>query len=588
MASTTREERRFQGQGVSPGVARGMAYVHRPARDEVPRYPLPEDRTEEEIVRLERAIAQTRVQLTEIQERLTGAIGAKEAVIFDAHLLVLEDPLLLDEVVRAVRDERVNVEFAVHRTAHRLADELARIKDSYLSERAGDILDVARRLLQNLSGRAQPGLGLIHTEHILVAHHLTPSDTAQLPREFVRGFLTEAGSKNAHTAILARSLGLPAVSGLAGIDRAIETGTEILLDGWRGLVIVDPLPGTLQEYDEFERRRAQAEEDLNALRETASTTRDGRHLVLSANLDLCDDLPLIAMCGAEGVGLYRTEVFFFQHDALPDEEAQFENYARVAEAVKPHGVIIRTLDVGGDKPLDCLDQPAESNPFLGLRGIRLALERREMFRTQMRAILRASAVGEVRMMFPMISGVAELRHAMELLDECRGELRAEGRPYDEKMEVGIMIEVPAAALCAADLAREGIQFFSIGTNDLTQYTLAVDRLNEGVASLHDHAHPAVIRLIRMVADAGHAAGLWVGLCGEMASDLAMVPLLLGLGLDELSAASLMVPRIKRAVQSLDMAECRALAERALILPDPCSVTAACEELARARYGDLLG
>ncbi len=586
MPSRAREERRFQGTGVSVGVSHGIAYVHQPGKEEVPRYPIQPDRVDPEILRLEAALKATREQITQVQAALTKAVGGKDASIFDAHLLVLEDPSLLDDLVHGIANERLNAEYVVHRSARRFADELAALKDPYLSERSQDILDVARRLVQNLTGKAHPGLSAIHARHILVAHHLTPSDTASLNRDLVLGFATELGSKTSHTAILARSLGIPAVTGLSALHGVIQTGDDVLIDGFRGIFIVDPLPETLSEYEEFARQRARVEEDLGALRETAAVTRDGHRIGLCANLELVNDLPLQKLSGAEGVGLYRTEVFFFNRDVLPDEEEQYQNYRRIAQELHPQPVVIRTLDVGGDKPLECLPLAAEDNPFLGLRGIRLCLQHCDIFRTQLRAILRASALGNVRLMYPMISGVPELVHANALLEEARGHLRARGEPFDDQMPVGAMIEVPGAALCAAELARE-VQFFSIGTNDLTQYTLAVDRMNEAVAPLYESTHPAVVRLIKMIVDAGHTAGLKVSVCGEMASEIALTPLLIGLGVDELSAAAVMVPRIKRAVQGLDLAACRALAERVLTMESGAEILAACEALARERYGMML-
>ncbi len=581
-----REERRLQGFAVSPGVSRGIAYVHRPGKDEVPRYPIPVEQVDPEILRLEAALGATRAQITQVQSQLAAAVGAKEASIFDAHLLVLEDATLLDDVVRGIEQDHLNAEFIVHRAATKFAAELAKLKDPYLSERSQDITDVARRIIQNLTGKAHPGLSAVHTRHVLVAHHLMPSDTASLNRDLVLGFATEVGTRNSHTAILARSLGIPAVSGLHGIESLLETGDDLLLDGYRGLVVLNPQPATLQEYEEFSHQRRRVEQDLGELRETASTTRDGHHITLAANLARADDLPLHKLSGAQGVGLYRTEVFFFNRDSLPTEEEQLENYGHLARELHPQKIIIRTLDVGGDKPLDCLPMPEESNPFLGLRGVRLCLENPDIFKTQLRAILRASVGGNVRIMYPMVTSPGEVRRANALLDECRHELRAEGHPFDERLEVGVMIEVPAAALCAEEIARD-VQFMSIGTNDLVQYTLAVDRLNDAVASLYEPTHPAVLRLIRHVVGVAHVAGLWVGVCGEMASDIVLVPLLLGLGIDELSAAASLVPRIKRAVQTLEIGVCRELAARALGSDSAADTLKACESLARERYGELL-
>ncbi len=587
MPDSDRDERRFQGIGVSPGISQGIAFVHHPGKDEVPQYPITAEQVDSEILRLEASIKATREQLLQIQGTLSGAVGAKDASIFDAHLLVLEDPTLLDELVRGIERDRWNAEYVVHVSSTRFAAELAKLEDSYLRERAQDILDVSRRMVQNLTGKAHPGLGAVQARHLVVAHHLTPSDTASLNREFVVGFCTEVGSKTSHTAILARSLGIPAVTGLRGIEEAVKTGQQVLIDGIRGLVILDPRPETLSEYEEAVSQRAQVEQDLEGLRESVSNMRDGHYVKLAANLELPEDIPLHKLSGAEGVGLYRSEVFFFNRDRLPDEDEQAEIYTRIARELHPHPVVLRTLDVGGDKPLDCLPIMEEANPFLGLRGVRLCLLHCDIFRVQLRAILRASAVGNVRLMYPMISSPSELRQANLLLEEARAELRSRGVPFDEKMPVGVMVEVPAAALCARELAQHA-DFFSIGTNDLIQYTLAVDRMNEAVASLYEPTHPAIVRLIKQIVDAAQHAGIKVSVCGEMASEIVLAPLLLGLGVHELSSAALVVPRLKRAVQSLDLPACQELATRALAMDSAADVLLACETLAKERFGELLG
>jgi phosphotransferase system enzyme I (PtsI) len=423
-------------------------------------------------------------------------------------------------------------------------------------------------------------------ESIVVAEDLTPSDTAQLNRSLVLGFATDIGSKTSHTAIMARSLNIPAVVGLHDISVQLAAGDQVLLDGYNGLVIVNPSDQTLWEYGELEIKKTEVEEKLTKLRETESRTVDGRHVILSANIELPDDLDLVKQSGAEGVGLYRTEFFYLNKTELPNEEEQYAAYRRVAERVLPHSFIIRTLDLGGDKFMSALNMPEELNPFLGWRAIRFCLERVDVFKVQLRAILRASAVGNVRIMYPMISGVEELRRANVILEECRAELRAEGMPFDEEMEVGAMIEIPSAAISADILAKE-VDYFSIGTNDLIQYSIAVDRLNEHISHLYEPTHPSIIRLIRMTVDAAHAHNLWVGVCGEMAGDILLTPLLLGLGLDELSAGAALVPRVKRAVQALDIAACLALVEDIRHLDSASSILAKCEAVARAHYPELL-
>ncbi len=579
-------EHRLDGVGVSPGIARGTIFVHRPD-DQAP---LPtrvaEKDLPEELQRFEAALLATRVQIQEMQEKIAVSIGAKDASIFDAHLLVVEDRTLIDEVLRALARDKQNVEFIFKTVADRYARTLSEIDDAYLRERALDIHDVTRRVLNNLMGRSDRDLASLKTPHILIAHNLTPGDTAQLNRALVLGFATDIGSKTSHTAIMARSLNIPAVVGLHDISTRLATGDHVLLDGYNGLVICNPSDQTLWEYGELEVRKTAVEEKLTQLRETASTTLDGRHVILSANIEMPADATHAAAAGAEGVGLYRTEFFYLNKTELPTEEEQYEAYRSVAEKVLPHGVIIRTLDLGGDKFMSALNMPEEINPFLGWRAIRFCLERPDIFKTQLRAILRASAAGNVKLMYPMISGVEELRRANAILAECRAELRAEGTAFRDDMEVGAMIEIPSAAISADILARE-VDFFSIGTNDLIQYAIAVDRLNEHIAHLYEPTHPAIIRLIRMTVEAAHAHDLWVGVCGEMASEIVLTPLLVGLGVDELSTGSALVPRVKRAVQSLDYTACKQLADEIRNLEFSADILARCEAVARSHYPELL-
>jgi phosphotransferase system enzyme I (PtsI) len=480
----------------------------------------------------------------------------------------------------------MNVEHVFQTVAGRYAKTLSEIDDPYLRERALDIHDVTRRVLHNLMGTQARDLSGVTTPHILIAHNLTPSDTAQLNRALVLGFGTDIGSRTSHTAIMARSLGIPAIVGLHDASSHLVTGDHVLLDGYNGLLVVNPSDQTLWEYGELEIKKTVVEEKLSQLRDTSSTTLDGNHVVLSANIELPEDMELVRQSGAEGVGLYRTEFFYLNKEELPTEEEQYAAYRQVAEAATPHSVIIRTLDLGGDKFMSALHMPEELNPFLGWRAIRFCLERVDVFKTQLRAILRASAAGNVKIMYPMISGVEELRRANVILEECRAELRAEGLAFSAGMEVGAMIEIPSAAISADILAKE-VDFFSIGTNDLIQYSIAVDRLNEHIAHLYEPTHPAIIRLIRMTVEAAHANGLWVGVCGEMAGDIVLTPLLIGLGVDELSAGAGSVPRVKRAVQSLDASACRQLVEEIQRLDSAAAILAKCSAAARAHYPELL-
>ena len=584
--ATPAVEKRFHGVGVSPGIARGTVFVHRPDDEEPPVRRIEQSEIADEIARFEAALLATRAQILEMQERIAASIGAKDASIFDAHLLVVEDRTLIDEVLRNLQKDKYNIEHTFAQVAGRYAKTLSEIDDPYLRERAMDIHDVTRRVIHNLMGKKNASLASITTPHILIAHNLTPSDTAQLNRALVLAFGTDIGSKTSHTAIMARSLNIPAIVGLHDLSTQLATGDHVLLDGYSGLLIVNPSDQTLWEYGELELIKTEVEERLTELRETESKTRDGRHVILSANIELPEDLVQVKKSGAEGVGLYRTEFFYLNRAELPGEEDQYGAYRKVAEAVLPHSVIIRTLDLGGDKFMSALNLPEELNPFLGWRAIRFCLERVDVFKTQLRAILRASAVGNVKIMYPMISGVDELRRANAILEECRAELRKEGVPFDEKMEVGAMIEIPSAAVSADILARE-VNFFSIGTNDLIQYAIAVDRLNERIAHLYEPTHPAILRLIRMTVDAAHARKLWVGVCGEMAGDIALTPLLLGLGIDELSTGAALVPRVKRAVQSLDLEACRQLIHDIQSLDTAAEILEKCQAVARAHYGELM-
>jgi len=583
-----RQEIRFEGAGVSPGIARGQIHVVRDDFDDVGRYRISPSHVTDEIGRFEAALIQTRMQILEMQQRIAESIGAKDAAIFDAHLLVVEDRTLIDEVLRKLETDLCNVEWVFQEVATTYAETLNKIDDPYLRERALDIQDVTKRVIRNLQGKAPKTFLGLSEPHILIAHNLTPSDTAAMNRERVLGLATDLGSRTSHTAIMARSLNIPAVVGLHDITERLETGQQVLIDGTNGLLIVDPTPETLKHYGEVELRRVKVAAQLKELRETRSTTRDGRHIVLSANIELPEDVDAVAANGAEGIGLYRTEFLYLNRNTLPTENEQYETYRKVAERVRPDPLIIRTFDLGGDKLAPgTVDISDELNPFLGWRAIRFCLENIDIFKTQLRAILRASAVGNVKIMFPMISGLDELRGAMSVLAECKEELCASKIDISDKTEVGAMIEIPSAAISADVLARE-IDFFSIGTNDLIQYALAVDRVNERIAHLYQPTHPAVIRLLKMIADAAHANDIWVGVCGEMAGDVALIPLLLGLGMDELSAGATLVPRVKRAVQSLAISECRELVEEALKLQTPSEILARCLELADKRYGDLLG
>ena len=585
-ADRGQEERRCQGVPAAPGIARGPIHVFSIETDDVVRYHVEPTQVPDEIARFESGLIQTRAQILEMQQQIAEAIGAKDAGIFDAHLLVVEDQTLIDEVLRRLESEHCNVEYVFQEVANRYVESLSKIDDPYLRERALDIQDVSRRVIRNLQGKSPRPFLSVHQPHILIAHNLTPSDTATINREHVRGFGLDLGSRTSHTAIMARSLGIPAIVGLRDATEALETGMPALIDGYHGLLIIHPNEKTLREYEELEREKGALAARLTRLRETKSTTRDDRHIVLSANIELPDEVEAVLANGAEGVGLYRTEFLYLNQKTLPTEDEQFEVYRDVAQRVAPDPLIIRTLDLGGDKLSENIESGDELNPFLGWRAIRFCLENPDIFKTQLRAILRASAGGNVKIMFPMISGLDEARRGLKMVEECKSELRRQGEPFDDHLEVGIMVEVPTAAILADRLARE-VDFFSIGTNDLIQYAVAIDRTNERVAHLYEPSHPSVVRLLKMVADAAHANQIWVGVCGEMAGEVLFSPLLLGLGMDELSASPTIVPRVKSAVQGLTMTECRQLVAEVLELDTPAAILARCTEMAQRHYPELL-
>ena len=570
----------FRGIPVSPGVSRGKILVLTKAGDRVPEQHLAEGDLPDELRRFEQALIDTRHQILHMQEEVSERLGAQEGAIFDAHLLVLEDPVVIEEVTRRIQNERLTAEYAFQQVADRFIRGLSAINDEYLRERAADMRDVTARILNNLLGHPEDVDGFRLTEPcIIISHDLTPSQTARLDKRYVLAFGTDVGSKTSHTAIMARSLRIPAVVGLETASKVMSSGQYALLDGFNGLVVVNPTDQTLFEYGQLARRQVTLEEKLQETRDQPAVTLDGARIILSANIEQPSDAEGVTASGAEGVGLFRTEYLFINRDVLPTEEEQYQAYRQVAAALNPHPVIIRTLDLGGDKFISHLQVPQEMNPFLGWRAIRFCLQEREIFRTQLRAILRASADGNVKMMYPMISSVTEVEQANALLEECKAQLRKDNTPFNDKLEVGVMIEIPSAALAADALARK-VSFFSVGTNDLIQYSLAVDRLNEKIAHLYEPTHPAILRLIHMTVEAARKKGIWVGVCGEMAGDPMVAPLLLGLGVSELSVAPLNVPRIKFLIRRMKLAEAKELADCALQCDSAQEILDNCGDYAR--------
>jgi phosphoenolpyruvate-protein phosphotransferase (PTS system enzyme I) len=584
--SETEQETIYEGIAASPGIA--IAPVHVVARGfsapEV--YEITEDQVPREQERFSHALEITKRQLTELQDRLEDLSGDNESGIFEAHVMMLEDRSVLDKVHNAISSRLQNAEFAFYAVMQNFLEAMRRIPDPYLRERTSDLSDVAERVLRNFSSEGDTRITAPEDKHILVAYDLTPSDTASMNRRHVLGFAIEQGSVNSHTAILARSFGIPAIVGLDGAIIDIMALSPAILDGYAGKLILHPTKETLELYRKLSLEKERVKNSLDAMRGAATQTLDGRALTVSANIELVNELALVKRSGAKGIGLYRTEFLLLNGDEMPDEQRQAEAYSRVTREMAPHSVIIRTLDAGGDKlPVEPLTE-TEPNPFLGWRGIRVSLARPEMFRTQIRAILKASAYGKTAVMFPMISGLAEVQESKDMVRRCMDELEKENIPFDRYLPVGIMIEVPAAAICADILAPE-VDFFSIGTNDLIQYTVAVDRVNPHVAELYRPTHPGVIRLIKRTIDAANDNGIWTGVCGEMAGDIRLTPLLLGLGVEELSVGPQQVPRVGQAIRSLNHAECAAMANEALRTRRSQGILDMSMELARKHYSDLL-
>lgn len=567
----------LHGIGVSPGVATGPAFLLTTEEDRLVERSIGDEEVAREIARFEEALIATRRQLHDIQRQVSAAIGQESASIFDAHLLVVDDRSLVEEVIRGLSAHKKNVETVLRIVADRYAQALLRVEDDYLRERAADVRDVTRRILRNLSGASSSGLAHLEKPCILVANDLAPSEAATLNKEKILAFVTDLGSPTSHTAIMARALNVPAIVGLHDVSVRVSRGDSILIDGNKGVLIINPTEEDLESYGKLEASRRTIQTNLDQLREEPAETLDGYHVLLSANIELPSDVDHVLSSGASGVGLFRTEYLFLSHKNLPLEDEQAAIYEEIARRLAPVHAVIRTLDLGGDKFLSQVKMPQEMNPFMGWRAIRFCLAQPEIFKTQLRAILRASHLGNVKIMYPMISNLDEVLKANLLLDECKDELRAKGIPFDEDIDVGIMIEVPSAALTAHLLAPH-VDFFSLGTNDLVQYTLAVDRVNERIAYLYQPTHPAIVRLIKNTIDVGHQHGIWTGICGEMAGNPLMVPLLIGLGVDEFSVSTSSVPLVKDVIRKLRYSQAEELADTVLALESAHEITGKCREL----------
>ncbi|WP_407407890.1 phosphoenolpyruvate--protein phosphotransferase [Peribacillus sp.] len=519
---------------------------------------------EAEVTRFKEAIQKSTSELEIIRNKAEQDLGADKAAIFDAHLLVLSDPELLNPVQDKIKSENINAESSLHEVASMFITMFEQMDNEYMKERAADIRDVTKRALSHLLGIHIPNPSMIAEEVIIIAEDLTPSDTAQLNPMYVKGFTTDIGGRTSHSAIMARSLEIPAVVGTKTVTASIENGDLVIIDGLNGEVHINPTPELVQQYEEMQKKYALQKAEWAKLVHEQTVTKDGHQVELAANIGTPKDLDGVHKNGGEGIGLYRTEFLYMGRNEMPSEEEQFEAYKTVLEGMAGKSVVVRTLDIGGDKELPYLQLPKEMNPFLGYRAIRLCLNEQEIFRIQLRALLRASIYGNLKIMFPMIATLTEFREAKAVLEEVRQELLEKDIPVAEKIEIGIMVEIPSTAVMADIFAKE-VDFFSIGTNDLIQYTMAADRMNERVSYLYQPYNPAILRLVKMVIDAAHKEGKWAGMCGEMAGDEVAVPILIGLGLDEFSMSATSILKARSLIRKLSLEEMKKLSQDVLMM-----------------------
>jgi phosphotransferase system enzyme I (PtsI) len=574
--------KKLKGIAAANGISIGVAYKLGKEDFIVPKEDITESQISLQIQVFEEALIKTRREIIELQKRISFDMGKEEAQIFDAHLLVLEDRMLIEEVIGRLKKDKLNVAFIFQEVLKKYVSVFAKIEDEYLKERIADINDVGRRILRNILGKERKGLSDLKDKVIIVAHDLSPSDTAAMHKKSVAAFVTDIGGKTSHTAIMAKSLEIPAVVGVEGATNTINAGDVLIVDGSLGVVIVKPDQETLDLYHTEEEKLRGITQGFLSTKDLPAVTIDGVKVEINANIEFPDEVPAVKLHGGEGIGLYRTEFFYMNRKDSPTEDEHYLAYKYVAEEMRPYPVIIRTLDLGGDKFLSQFKIPYEMQPFLGWRAIRFCLARPEIFKLQLRAILRASVHGNLKLMYPMISGIEELRQANRILNEAKEELRLKGIPFDDDIQVGAMIEVPSAAVTADILAKEA-DFFSIGSNDLIQYSLAVDRANEKVAYLYEPAHPAVLRLIKGIIDSAHQGDINVGMCGEMAGEPRLALILLGLGLDEFSTPPQVIPELKHLIRSITLSQAKEIAQEALKLSTGKEV----ESYAQAKLKEIL-
>ncbi|MBL7070765.1 MAG: phosphoenolpyruvate--protein phosphotransferase [Candidatus Omnitrophica bacterium] len=572
----------LKGIPAAPGITIGKAYLLDSEDFTISKRHITEKGLPDEINRFQDALIKTRNEILKIKDKISKDMGVEHGEIFSAHLLVLEDSMLIEEVITKMKKDKIGVEYVFLEVLRKYIKTFSKMDDEYLRERISDINDVGKRILRNLLGAKQMLLADLKEKVIIISYDLSPSDTAVMHRKNVIGFATDIGGRTSHTAIMAKALEITAVVGLEKITKVVKNGDILVIDGNRGLVIAEPQKKTLDKYHAEKKKYEKLERELMTLKNLPCETLDGHRIELSANIEMPEEIASVLRHGADGIGLYRSEFFYINRGDLPDEEEQFKAYAEVAKKMAPKPVIIRTLDLGGDKFLSQLEIPREMNPFMGWRAIRFCLARPNIFKVQLRAILRASAFGNLKIMYPMISGIEELKQANAILDEVKSELKKKKIPFSQDVEVGAMIEIPSAALTSDIMAKEA-DFFSIGTNDLIQYALAVDRVNEKIAYLYEPAHPAVLRLIKFIIDSAHKEGIWVGMCGEMAGDPALTVILLGLGLDEFSTSPILLPEVKMIIRAFKLSEAKKLAKKALTFQTGKEI----EEFAREKLKEVL-